>query len=98
MDESALNPRQFGNQKKLTLRRQPELQLIPVMQKCSSAWSLCRGVQRDGLLQSLSSPKRLGIKTEMELDAEKAGMPISEWKKLSTWERKKLRDKFTSED
>lgn len=42
--------------------------------------------------------KKLGIKTEMELDAEKAGMPISEWKKLSTWERKKLRDKFTSED
>ena len=42
--------------------------------------------------------KKLGIKSELEIDAEKAGMSLAEWKNLSTWERKKLRNKFTNDD
>ena len=41
--------------------------------------------------------KKLGIKSELEIDAEKAGMSLAEWKNLSTWERKKLRDKFKND-
>jgi hypothetical protein len=35
--------------------------------------------------------KKLGIKSEMEIDAERAGMSLAEWKKLSPWDRKVIR-------
>jgi len=94
-----LNPRKHWTRKEVDTKALAEAAARVRTQK--NAESLGLSVDEYNALSYSSRSrlrKKLGIKSEIELDAEKAGIALADWKKLTPWERKVIRARLDDEE